>query len=281
MSIQLDEGTIKERSRPGPSLYFRSAMPEGSHKAVLGMIHGYADHGARYAHVMGALADHGIGSVAIDMRGHGRALGKRGFCESFDEFLDDARELRRLTTERAKGKPAFLFGHSFGGLVATMSALDDPSGLSGLMLTDPFFRLALDVPRVKILAGKIASRIYPELAIPSGLAGKDMTHDVERARAYDNDALAFKKATARWYTETTAAQERALATASRLALPVFMAFGTADRVASMTAGKKVFDAFGSTDKTWVPREGHFHEVLNEPSWKELADAMAKWLESHL
>lgn len=128
MTIQLDEGAVtRSASRPGPSLYYASAMPTGGSKAVLAVIHGYADHGARYAHVMGALAEHGIGSVAIDLRGHGRAQGPRGFCARFDEFLDDARELRRLVEARAKGAPTLLFGHSFGGLITSLNALNNPS----------------------------------------------------------------------------------------------------------------------------------------------------------
>ncbi|MBX3186635.1 MAG: lysophospholipase [Labilithrix sp.] len=278
MTIELDEGPVA-RDR-GPALHFASAMPTGAPKAVLAMIHGYADHGARYAHVMGALAEHGIGAIVIDLRGHGRAGGARGYCNRFDEFLDDARELRRLVEARGKGAPAFLFGHSFGGLVASLSALDDPGPWRGLVLSAPFFGLALEVPRLKVLAGKIASRLVPKLGLPSGLAGADLTHDAARARAYDVDPLVFKKATARWFTEATSAQQRLFANASRLTMPLYETFGTADKVASMQAGKRFFDAAGSVDKTWDPREGLFHEVLNEPSWKEIVEAIARWVLAH-
>lgn len=279
VSIELDEAVVGKRTR-GPDLYYASAIPSEGMKAMLGIIHGYADHGARYRHVMGALAEHGIGSVAIDLRGHGRALGPRGFCERFDEFLDDAREVRRLIEDRAKGVPMFLFGHSFGGLVATSSVLESPSPLKGLILSAPFFGLALEVPRVKVVAGKIASLLYPKLGLPSGLAGKDMTHDQERAHAYDEDPLVFKNATARWFTEAVAAQERALTNAPKLSMPLFITFGTADKVASMSTARRFFEAAGSSDKTWEPREGAFHEVLNEPSWKELAETIARWIIAH-
>ncbi|MDB5221059.1 MAG: Lysophospholipase [Myxococcaceae bacterium] len=281
MTIELDEGTVtRAASSSGPSLYYASAMPTGGAKAVLAVIHGYADHGARYAHVMGALAEHGIGSVAIDLRGHGRAQGSRGFCTRFDEYLDDARELRSLVDARAKGAPTLLFGHSFGGLVATLSALDSPGSLKGLVLSAPFFGLGLEVPRIKVLAGKIASRVYPKLGLPSGLEGKDMTHDPAKAKDYDADPLVFKNATARWFTEATGAQQRALASASRLTMPLYMTFGTADKVASMPTAKRFFDAAGSADKTWDPREGLFHELLNEPSWKDTVDNIARWTLAH-
>lgn len=280
MSIELDEGTLKKRVFPGPDLYFASAMPSGGPRAVLGIVHGYADHGARYRHVMGALAEHGIGSIAIDLRGHGRALGPRGFCSSFEEFLDDARELRSLLDDRAKGSPQFLFGHSFGGLVATSSLLESQGAFKGLVLSAPYFGLAMDVPYVKVLAGKLASRVVPRLGLPSGLHGKDMSHDAEKARAYDNDPLVFKNVAARWFTETNAAQARLLANASRLSLPIYLAMGTSDAVASLTSAKRVLDAAGSADKTWDPREGLFHEILNEPSWKDLVETIARWIVAH-
>ena len=279
MSIELDESSLARRG--SPALYYASAMPSAGAKAVLGIVHGYADHGARYRHVMGALAEHGIGTVTIDLRGHGRALGPRGYCERFGEFLDDARELRRLVKERAKGAPVFLFGHSFGGLVATSSVLESDATIQGLGRPAPFIGQALEVPRVKILAARVASRVYPRLSLPSGLHGKDMSHDPDKARADDTDPLVFPKATARWFTEIVAAQERAISSAPRLKLPLYIAFGTADRVASMTVGKRFFDAAGSADKTWDPREGLYHEILNEPSWKELVEAIARWITSHV
>lgn len=274
MSIELDEGTVTRGS--APALHYASAMPEKP-KAMLAMLHGYADHGARYAHVMGALAEHGIGSVIIDMRGHGKSQGTRGFCERFSEYEDDVTELRRLVEARGKDLPKFLFGHSFGGLVATSSVLGNAAPWKGLVLSGPFFGLALAVPKLKLAAGKIASRLVPKLGLPSGLSGKDVTHDPEKARAYDNDPLVFKNATARWFTEATGAQERVLRDAGQLKLPLWMVFGEADPIASFEAGKRFYDRAGSTEKVWNPKPGLFHEVLNEPSWKEIVEPMARWI----
>ncbi len=277
MSLHHDEGHVTQRAVPGPALYFKSTMPEGAPKAVLGLLHGYADHAARYDHVAKELAEAGIGVVAIDMRGHGRAQGVRGFCSRFDEFLDDAEELVRLVDDRAKGAPRFLFGHSFGGLVASRSVLDSPGAWRGLLLSAPFFGLALEVPAAKILAGKIASRIVPKLGLSSGLHGRDMTHDPVRARSYDEDPLVFKKARARWFTETTQAQADVLARARNLRIPFYEMFGSGDKVASFASGKAFFDAASSEDKTWDPKEGLFHEILNEPSYRESAATLAAWI----
>jgi alpha-beta hydrolase superfamily lysophospholipase len=275
-----EEGALTQRAVPGPALYTVRVRPEGAVRATVGIVPGYADHAGRYAHVQEAWADAGLASVAIDLRGHGRAAGERGYCDRFGEFLDDAGELARVVRAEANGGPCFLFGHSFGGLVAALSAIQTPSPWRGLVLSAPFFGLALDVPRPKVLLGRIASRLVPGLGIPSGLAGKDLTHDAARADGYDRDPLVFKKATARWFTEAQRAQAEVMARAGELRLPLYETFGEKDPVAKNSVGRAFFDRVASTDKTWNERKGAFHEVLNEPDWRELATSIAEWVLAH-
>lgn len=271
-----EEGMVKGRAGGAPSLYFRAKLP-AEPKAVLGLLHGYADHANRYDHVVDALVAEGIGVVALDLRGHGRSEGDRGYCDTFDQFLTDVDELTKLVEERAKGLPTFLFGHSFGGLVATAATLANPGRYKGLVLSGPFFGLALQVPAIKVFAGKIASKVLPKLGLPSGLHGKDLTHDAKIAKAYDDDPLVFPQAKARWFTETQAAQADVLARAGTLPVPLYEMFGMSDKVASPSAGKAFFDAAGHEDKTWVPLEGLFHEILNEPSYRDITAGMATWM----
>ena len=77
------------------------------------------------------------------------------------------------------------------------------------------------------------------------------------------------------------AQAEALASASQVKLPLRLSFGDADPVASPAAGRRFFDAAGSTDKTWDEHKGLFHEILNEPEWKDIANGMADWMSSHV
>jgi alpha-beta hydrolase superfamily lysophospholipase len=277
MPVHHDEGAVTQRAVPGPALYFTSAMPEGAPKAVVGVVHGYADHGARYAHVMDFWASHGIGSVAIDLRGHGRATGARGFVARFDEYLDDAAELARLVADRARDAPVFLMGHSMGGLVASLSVLESPRKWRGLLLSAPYFGLTMEVPAAKRVASRIASRLAPRLALPSGLEGSLLTRDPVRVREHDEDPLIFPNATARWFRESTKAYGRALNRARSLTLPLYEVFGTDDRVVNFVAGRAFFDAAGSADKTFDERPGLFHEVLNEVEWKDIAATMEKWM----
>jgi alpha-beta hydrolase superfamily lysophospholipase len=271
MNLKTDRGTLARARTAGPALYFTRVTGEKT-QAVVGILHGYADYGARYEHVQRAWAERGIASVTIDMRGHGHAEGPRGACRKFDEYLDDVQELFALLGDES---PRFLFGHSFGGLVAATRALKEPKQQKGLLLSNPYFKLALSPPRAKVIAGRIASAVLPFIGVPSGLRGEDLTHDDAIVKAYNEDPLVFKNANARWFTETEAAQERALAGASALELPLYVVLGTADPM--VRGGREFFDAAPSTDKTLDVRQGLLHEVLNEPEWPAIAGAMADWM----
>jgi alpha-beta hydrolase superfamily lysophospholipase len=275
--MKLDQGSLARKVTKGPLLHLLVGSPEGPPKVVIGLLHGYADYAERYAHVVEAWSEKGIATVAIDMRGHGHAEGRRGYCDRFDEFLDDAAELTNLVQERFPGVPSVLMGHSFGGLVAASVAIAHPSPWRALVLSGPFFGVALQVPRIKILAGRLMSRLVPTFSQPTGIQGSDLTHDAVRGKAYEEDPLVFKGATARWFTEASAAQDRAIQRAPSLSMPVYVVMGGADPVASVPRARVFFDAVGSKDKTWNERPGLFHEVLNETSWREIADGIATWV----
>ena len=282
-SLQHEEAALTQRAVPGPALYSVCTIPAERPKLVVGLLHGYADHAARYSRVMDLWAGKGILSVAIDMRGHGRATGLRGYCARFDEFLDDAAELARLVQDRAHGAPSFLFGHSFGGLVAAMSVIESPRSWRGVVLSGPYFGLAMPVAPVKLAAGKIASRLIPKLSLPTGIKGSDLTHDAARGKEYEDDPLVFKNARARWFTETQAAQERAFSRAGALTMPLYVLFGSEDPIAKMSAAKRFFDFTGSSDKTWDERAGLRHETLNErPEEADaVATSIADWMLRHV
>ena len=282
MPIRLDEGSLQDRKKQGPALYSTQALPEGKPTAFVGIVHGYADHSGRYAHVMEALAERGIGAVSIDLRGHGRAQGTRGHVSDFMEYADDIDELAiRLAgvadKEDAAAAPRVLYGHSMGGLATFHAALRTPSTWQALAHTDPFFGLGLEVPWVKRTAGKIAARLYPKLALPTGLSGSALTHDADVAAKYDRDPLVFKTATAGWFDQTTKAQELALQRAPELKLPYWALHGGADSVAKLEAAHAIFTRVGSEKKEWTEAPGLYHEPFNEPGWRPLVERLATFV----
>jgi alpha-beta hydrolase superfamily lysophospholipase len=269
------------QSRDGTQLHERVWPAEGPAYAVLVIAHGYGEHIGRYDQTARDLAKTGLTVRGIDLRGHGQSGGVRGYCNRFGEYLDDVEG--EVTRARGDGLPVFLLGHSFGGLVGAFYALKFAATIEGLVLTSPFYKLALPVPPPKLWAAKLFSRVYPKLSLPSGLRGADVSRDPEVQKAYDADPLNNKNATARWATEAMAAQEALVAEAPQLKLPVLLIAGEADRVAAAPQARVVFDRFGSTDKTIHMLAGQYHEVLNEPPadrQRTIAE-IAEWLRAHV
>jgi alpha-beta hydrolase superfamily lysophospholipase len=268
------------QSRDGTQLHEETWAAQGKPIAAVVIVHGYGEHIARYDETGRALAAAGFSVRGLDLRGHGQSGGVRGFCNRFDEYLDDVDAI--VARARAEGLPVFLLGHSFGALVAPFYALRYPGNVAGLVLTSPFWKLALAVPPVKVLAGKIASRLYPKLGLPSGLKGVDVTRDPELAALYDRDPLNNKNATARWFTETSTAQLSLVARASELTLPVLLLVGEADKIAAASQAPIVFERIGSKDKTLRMLAGQYHEVLNEPkpTREHTVAEIVEWLRAH-
>lgn len=275
MTTHTERGTLKRSRTEGPALFYVSVAPKDEARAIIGIVPGYADYSDRYDHVQRAWADRGVASVSIDLRGHGHAEGPRGACKRWEDYLDDVKELFALLEVRSHDKPIFLFGHSFGGLVAASWTVQNPNAQRALVLSSPYMRVALPVPAAKRAAGKLVSKILPGIGLASGLRGAQMTHDPARQKAYDADPLIFPKANARWFTESERAQGEVMAGAKGITLPVYLVLGTADPV--VAGGRELFDAIASKDKTLDAREGLLHEVLNEPEGPAIANAMADWV----
>jgi acylglycerol lipase len=266
-------------SRDGTTLH-ELTWPAATAQGGVAIIHGYGEHIGRYDHIGKALAARGLTARGIDFRGHGQSAGGRGHIQRFDEYLDDLAALAQRCASELSGRPLFLLAHSMGALVAAEYLLKHGSDpFAGVVLSSPYFALKLKVPAIKIAAGKLFSRLVPKLALPTGLKGADVCADPELQKLYDADPLNNKNATARWFTEATAAQEHVAAHAGEIRVPILMMQGAADRVADPDAARAAFEKFASADKTLSWLEGQYHEVFNEP--KETRDknvgALCDWL----
>ncbi|HZQ35871.1 MAG TPA: alpha/beta fold hydrolase, partial [Dehalococcoidia bacterium] len=82
-------------STDGLRLFERLWLPDGEPIALVGIVHGYAEHSGRYKHVGQALAAAGFAVAALDLRGHGRSEGDRANVKTFGLYLNDVRRFLR------------------------------------------------------------------------------------------------------------------------------------------------------------------------------------------
>jgi lysophospholipase len=167
-----------------------------------------------------------------------------------------------------------------GGLITIHIALRAQDRISGVALSSPWIGIAMPVPAVKLLAGRVLSRFLPSVSLDAGLKGSDATHNRELAEAYDRDPMNFKKANARWFTESMRAQERAIEDAPKLDVPIFCLQAGDDKISKPAVTERFMERVSSVDRQYLRLPGLYHEILNEPdraTWiDKFATAMLGW-----
>ena len=274
---------VRSRSN-SPDIFLRWFTPELP-KAALLVVHGFGEHGGRYEHVAEALAARGYASLRIDYRGWGRAGGRPGYIERFGEYLDDIQyALEELGSGFARGLPVFLLGHSQGGLVVGLyAACRSADTIGGVVLVSPALRFALRVPPWKIASARLASFLWPTFSLSAGIDTRLLTHDPNVYRSVVTDPLYRSHATARWYTESLAAQQELRQRAASFNRPLLLLIADEDRIADPDAMEDFFRACGSDRKDRKRYPGLFHEILNElPAERARAlSDLVEWLDAEV
>jgi len=123
-------------AQDGTSIYWKGWTPDKAPKAVVHVIHGYAEHIDRYGNVVGELLPAGYAVFGTDHRGHGKSEGKRGHVKSFQEFIDDEKQFwHNIIQTKFPGIPYFVLGHSMGSLIAMNYVEQNAVGMKGLILS--------------------------------------------------------------------------------------------------------------------------------------------------
>ncbi|TMA18616.1 MAG: lysophospholipase [Deltaproteobacteria bacterium] len=273
--IQTDEGFFS--ARDGLRLFWHTARAPApvAHVAV---VHGYAEHLGRHSEVTRALVDAGYTAHLIDCRGHGQSGGKRAHVAAFDDYLSDLELFLARIKEQAAGLPVFILGHSHGGLIAARYLLDKPEAVRGVVLSSPYFRLKLQVSPLKIMAGKLMSRILPSLPMKNELKAEQLTRDVAIQNATKADPLYQQIATPGWFTASNGAQETVMRRATEFVTPFLLLFGGADPIADPAAGREFYEAATSKDKQHKQYDGLLHELFHEPERDMVFKDLVGWLD---
>jgi len=110
-------------SATGQHVFYRVWMPESEPKAVLQIIHGMAEHSARYASFAEYMCKHGFIVAANDHPGHGvtgSEAEKTGYFDEKNGWNKVCQDLKRLNEQRRETHklPVFILGHSMGSFFA-------------------------------------------------------------------------------------------------------------------------------------------------------------------
>ncbi len=250
-----------------------------------------------------------------DAIGHGRspALPRRGRhnVERFGDLVADASAFaaHALDAYGAAPPPAFLMGQSLGcaratraarsaqrstmpdtpprpapprsGLVAAYTALRAPArwARGGLVLMSAAMDVEWNIVlHVQAALGGALSALLPNVPLVPAVNVSDLSRDPAVVAAFNADPLvAHSKTKCRMGFEVLHAFRALAPRYKEFTLPLLAMHGTADRVTSLPAVRRLVEAAGSADKQLVPWEGAFHELFNEPEQAAVMDKLTSWL----
>lgn len=262
----------------GLSLSVYRWLPEAEPAAGVVLVHGFTEHASRYADAAETLARHEYAVHAMDLRGHGRSEGSRVFVPRFERYLDDLDLLLARARNREHDKPLFLFGHSMGGAIATLYAIDRQPDLAGLVLSAPSVQVGGNVfPLLRRLAS-LFSWLAPRLRVVR-MGFQYLSRDPGVLADFRDDPLVFHgRFPARTGAEILRASRRIQATMDHVRLPLFILHGTGDAVVDPDGSRRLYARAQSPDKTLKLYPGLFHDLLHEPERGEVLADIVSWLD---
>ncbi len=272
----------KFMGRNGVDLYYQSWLPDRKPKAVLLVVHGLAEHSGRYVNFAQWFVNRGYAVYALDLRGHGKSGGKRCYIPRFGDYVEDVKAFLELISGKHKDTRVFMVGHSMGGTIAAAFVAKYPAELAGLVLSGALLKPGDSVTAGQIRLARLVSAVLPHMGI-TAIDATATSRDKAVVEAYDTDPLVYRgKLCARTGAELiTTMRDYLPGRFGDIRLPVFIMYGTEDRLSNPEGSEQFYAAAGSRDKTLKRYKGLYHEIFNEPEHEQVFADVAAWLEKHL
>ena len=271
----------KFTTHDGTELTIHLWKPEGTHKGIVQIVHGIAEHMGRYMNVVNRLVPAGYTVCGIDLRGHGKSGGRPGFVNKFSEYIEDQQEFTQLMKKKEGSTiPLFLLGHSMGVLIAILHIVEYPSEFKGVILSGAGTEPGVKLNPLLVFMAPILSKLLPKMTVKNELSD-GVCSDPAVREAYANDPYVLKKFSVRLGNELFKAYEASTNSIDRIKIPLLMQKGEKDSI--VINADKLFAKVTVADSNLKVYDDLFHEVYNEPEKDReivLSD-LIEWLDNHI
>ena len=177
--------------------------------------------------------------------------------------------------------PLFLFGHSMGGALCALYAIERSQAFRGLILSSPAVEVDDDIaPLLRNVAGVLGALLptLPTIRTPDDAISRDPAV----VAAAEADPLSYHgRVLARTGAQFIRTAERIQEHMAAIALPLLVFHGTADKLTSPHASRMLYEHARSADKTLNLYEGLYHETFNEPEKEQVLRDVAAWIEARI
>jgi acylglycerol lipase len=264
----------------GLNLFAQRWTPAGKPKAVVHLVHGLGEHSSRYGYVAQEFTNAGYVFNTMDLRGHGKSDGPRGYSPGFSTLVSDIEFLIKSGHADYPGIPQFLYGHSLGGSLVLFYRLTSKLNVDAILSTSPLFKPGAVVSPAKKLFARIMSDVAPKITLTNGLQRPWLSRDGRIVRDYISDPLVHDKITCRMGWELLKNGDWVFEHMKNIRGPILMVVGSREKIVDY---QRILDAARGLEdqvelKIW---EGLYHETHNEPEKAEVVKYNINWLDKHL
>lgn len=264
----------------GLNLYYQSWHPLTETKAALGIVHGLGSHSGLFDNLVNALVPCGYAVYGLDLRGHGRSPGQRGYINHWAEFRADFGSFWQLMINQNQTLPCFVLGHSLGAVIILDYALRYPQSIPGIIAIAPALK-PVGVPPIRVKIGQILSWVLPRFTLNTGIPQNAGSRNAEMIAAYLNDSLRHTKGTARLVTEFFKTTQWIQAHLTDLRNPILTLHGSQDLVALPESSQLLFEQISILDKEYREYPGGYHDLHNDTHVEQVIVDIASWLDRHI
>ncbi|RLQ92635.1 alpha/beta fold hydrolase [Planomicrobium sp. Y74] len=290
-------------------IYYEIYEPEIS-AAHIHIIHGMAEHIARYEEFIRFLTDCGFTVSGHDQRGHGRTAKRNGvegfFAEQdgFNRVVDDVSEVIAEVQQQIGELPLVLFGHSMGSFVgrrfiqlhsskvarAVFSGTGGNPGTAGnlgILLASVNGKLNGKDSKSKAIGSLVFGPFIKDFK-DEGSAFAWLSRDAGEVAKYEADPMSGFVSTNQFFADLFKGMilinKKEEIAKIRHDLPILLISGSKDPVGHN--GKDLFAAAEQYKKAGIQEVQVFlgeearHELLHEVDKKRYFNIMAEWMAVH-
>jgi acylglycerol lipase len=254
-------------------------------------IHGFGEYINRYDHVFDQFNKAGIEVYAYDQRGFGLTAVKNdnpGVSGGWDVLLGDITPALDLVSQRRKGIPQILYGHSMGGALALEYACKGSKreNVVGYLASSPMLDQAPEskpgLARGLEIFVKGTIPVIKDRVTSIELDPAWMSHDPNEVEKYRNDPF-IKGLGSYQHIKDMGTRPQTLINGAykNITRPVFIVHGTADKVTNQPFSKQFYDKIPSKTEAYdyKPVPDMFHELHNErqPERQQVIQSYIDWI----
>jgi alpha-beta hydrolase superfamily lysophospholipase len=278
-------------------------------KAVVQIVHGLAEHAARYDRLARALTQAGYAVYASDHRGHGQTpRGPRDFgyfCDrdGFEQVVEDVYAVNRHIVAAHPGLGVVLLGHSFGSFVVQRYLALHGESIQAAVLSGTtgggaaLLKVALGIARMErlrlgarntsALMQKLTFGGYNNAFKPTKTDFDWLSRDADEVAKYVADPLCGFAVTTQAWCDLLAGmignEDPALRARVPKHLPIYIMSGAVDPTGRASQGPKAlaaaYESAGLDQVTLRLYPESRHELINETNRDEVTSDLIAWLDA--